>query len=191
MTISFKIKETIAELFAQLKESKHLFDFLDKGDHYQIHDQDFWSYATWTMLEDGSVKIVTAMSDFTYHIVDLPTGGAQVVYEGAYKGLLEQFLLPQMTPEFTAIDTVRTSTGEFVTLACYQAIKGGHRKIRYEGYVSDAEKHRDMSQHELGDVVWSIYKHKEDPKKTLVIFKDGSHYVFSWEYQPRRQKVDI
>jgi hypothetical protein len=127
-------------------------------------------------MPDDRIKIHTAWSGFKYHITSLPEGGSKVVYKGAYKGLMQQSLFPRMTTVFTGIDTVKTSTGKYMTLACYQAEKGGHCRIRYEGYITDAQKHCKKHVTEIADekTAWSFAREKEDETKCFVKFKDGS-----------------
>lgn len=190
MTITFKIKETIAKLIAGCEAYEH-YDFIKLSDDslkkgWIISDQDFDSTALVELMEDGSIKIETAMSGFIYHIMDLPTGGAQVVYEGAYRGLLEQFLLPKMTPKFSAIDTVRTSAGKYMTLACYQAEKGGHYRIKYEGIIPDYKRFQDMPVQEIIDKgLYYSYGPYSD-SEVRIKMKDGSLMIRDGVYEELR-----
>ncbi len=200
MTITFKITETVAQLIEQMKAEVMAYDWIttSRPTVFGLSDQDFDSVAYVEIMPDESIIIQTAMSGFTYHITTLATGGSKVIYEGAYKGLLEQCLLPRMTAEFTAIDTVKTSTGKYMTLACYQAEKGGHSQIRYAKYVTDAEKHGEKHVTEIADdkLAWSFSTDTKDKTKCFVKFRDGSFASVEGSFEdyldhrgsPRRRK---
>jgi hypothetical protein len=178
MTITFKIEETVAQLIEQMKAEVMAYDFIitSRPGVFGLSDKDFDSVAYLEVMPDDSIQIETAWSGFKYYIITLPEGGSKVIYDGAYKGLMEQCLFPRMTTVFTSIDTVKTSKGQYMTLACYQAEKGGHCRIRYEGYVTDSEKHSDKHVTEIAEqkLAWSFGTNRKNEKKCLVKFPDGS-----------------
>jgi hypothetical protein len=205
MTITFKIEETVSELLYQMKAEQFAYDWIETSIPevlFGLSDKDFHSIAHVDIMPDDSIKIHTAWSGFKYHITSLPEGGSKVVYKGAYKGLMQQSLFPRMTTVFTGIDTVKTSTGKYMTLACYQAEKGGHCRIRYEGYITDAQKHCKKHVTEIADqkVAWSFAKDREGETKCFVKFKDGSFasvegsfedYLDHRESTQRRKRTEV
>lgn len=122
MTIFFKIGETASEIITNMKKLAKESQFingmafetsLDYPNTLWIVDENFGNIsggsATVIITGDNSFKIDTALSGFTYHFT-----GNEVTYKGAYRGFLQQSLLPSFTPIITGEEQVVTSLSKGV-----------------------------------------------------------------------------
>ncbi|MDH6343416.1 hypothetical protein M2480_002996 [Parabacteroides sp. PFB2-12] len=106
MRIRFEIREELADIVAEILESeKWHAQVLEEGDSFKrvsIKDPHFDSKANVEIWRE-EIHIRTAWSNYTYRIFK----EGRVVwceYIGAYRGLLEQTLLPQLTPKENILD---------------------------------------------------------------------------------------
>lgn len=136
MRIQFIIKESLSEIVDQLSNS------------------DFWSSEIVTVPDKKIIKIKdlaynleataevhphdivlhTAWSNFTYRVFQ---SGPKVVceYDGAFRGLLEQKLLPRITPvgnilDYQVLESSLYKNGEKKTLREYARDNAQQRKLR-------------------------------------------------------------
>lgn len=108
MKIQFEIKEKLPEIIAEILNSEKWQTALhEKAPGLQrvtIKDPHFNSKASIDIWEK-EIHIRTAWSNYTYRIVD--KGDITVCeYIGAYRGLLEQTLLPKITPRMNILDSL-------------------------------------------------------------------------------------
>lgn len=134
MEITFKIQETLKNILNEVQYSN---DYWVSQNHskpqhgynsLELADLDFDSWATvnfWGEYYEGlgftnikTIQITTAWSGFSYEIEEYE-GGTYVKYEGAYKGLLEQALLPTLTPVDVLSAQVKSSISPAKTLKEY------------------------------------------------------------------------
>ena len=96
--ITFKITETIEEILNEMKTSSH-WTFIEQSENvFELKDNDFDSWAKVSYFPlTKSIFIDTAWSNYSYQISEY-NSICHVYYEGAYNGLLEQWLLPTLTP---------------------------------------------------------------------------------------------
>lgn len=123
MTINFKISESLEQIIEQISNDlpgKWESANQDNGQIWLV-DENFSSWAECTIWPSNSgLSIVTAWSQFEYEITPLQDeDGCNVKYVGAYRALLEQNLLPHMTPEFTGYEEVFSSLKPIVLLKEY------------------------------------------------------------------------
>lgn len=122
MKISFKIKETIPDLIADLKagDGKHwnLEPFQSEVEGYEfirIVDMDFPGSAALFGCEltehSNAAVLKTAWSDYSYEFFESKDILTTCTYIGAYRGLLEQWLLPKITPVNIWDEYVESSLG--------------------------------------------------------------------------------
>ena len=107
MKIRFEIKEQMPDIIANIMHSgKWQTNVLEDGERLKrvtIKDPDYDSEA-YIEIWPNEIHIRTAWSNFTYRIF---TWGDTVLceYIGAYRGLLEQKLLPKLTPKISILDS--------------------------------------------------------------------------------------
>jgi hypothetical protein len=106
--VIFRIKETIGEMVERVKTSNR--DYVAEAAsldgygygclyHGVLQDPSFDSSASVEVWDIGArhIDIKTAWSGFSYTITESREGGCEVEYRGAWKGLMAQNLLPEMT----------------------------------------------------------------------------------------------
>lgn len=107
MRIQFEIKERLPQVIEEILHSENWVTEVRENIHgrmtVQIRDVDFGSAATIEIYEK-EILISTAWSRYHYRIYAL---GSTVVceYVGAYRGLLEQKLLPTITPKENLLES--------------------------------------------------------------------------------------
>ena len=112
MKIQFEIKERLTDLLDQLLHSKFWItevEELEKGKKLiKIHD---FTYPLEAIAEvtDTEIFLRTAWSKYTYRLYEVDNV-CWCEYNGAYRGLLEQKLLPVITPKENLLDQPVTSS---------------------------------------------------------------------------------
>ena len=121
MKITFKISESFEQIIYQITHDYPTVWESIKKENGEIflYDENYDSYAICNIWpENLGITINTAFSNFQYDITPNPDG-CEVVYIGAYRGLLEQFLIPTMTPEFEGVELVESSLELSIQLEKY------------------------------------------------------------------------
>lgn len=107
MRIQFEIKEKLPEIVEEILNSpRWVTDVKEKIDGrtiVTIRDQEYGSEATIEIYEK-EIDIQTAWSKYTYRIFAIQDD-IWCEYNGAYRGLLEQVLLPTITPKESLLDS--------------------------------------------------------------------------------------
>lgn len=158
MRIQFEIKETLAGIIDQLLHSDFWITEVEEVSSNKriIRIRDF-AYPQEAVAEvtDNEIVFHTAWSNFTYHIYEID-GTCWCEYSGAYRGLLEQKLLPILTPKETFLDQPVSSSllGENI-----------HKPLRE--YAMDNLKLKKFRQQMFGDIGFSVNDH---PKKVYDAF---------------------
>lgn len=100
MEIIFEIKENLEQIKRNMKSQNPIWDWKEvSANKGRLCDAgtEFPSSAATVTYDDDYIHIITDLSNFEYEI--FPLGFHTFVkYEGAYMGLLEQNLLPTLTP---------------------------------------------------------------------------------------------
>lgn len=108
MKIQFEIKEKLPDIVAEIMHSNKwqtkVLEKMQGLERVTIKDPNYDSEAS-IEIWDHEIHIRTAWSNYTYRIF---TRGDAVwcEYIGAYRGLLEQTLLPVLTPKMNILDSV-------------------------------------------------------------------------------------
>lgn len=108
MKIQFEIKEKLPDIVAEIMHSNKwqtkVLEKMQGLERVTIKDPNYDSEASIEIWEH-EIHIRTAWSNYTYRIF---TRGDAVwcEYIGAYRGLLEQTLLPVLTPKMNILDSV-------------------------------------------------------------------------------------
>lgn len=115
MRIQFEIKEKLSDLIAEILHSDKwqtlVKDEKNELKRLTIKDPYFDSEASVDIWEE-EVHITTAWSNYTYRIY--PCGeSVWCEYIGAYRGLLEQNLLPTITPKDNILDSAVLNSSLF------------------------------------------------------------------------------
>ena len=107
MRIKFEIKENLSEIIEEIMHSPHWItdvkEELNGRTTVVIRDQEYSSEAT-IEIYATEVSIKTAWSNYDYRI-SVIHGVVWCEYNGAYRGLLEQVLLPTLTPKENLLDS--------------------------------------------------------------------------------------
>ncbi len=107
MRIQFEIKEKLPEIIEEIMHSSRWDTFvkekIDGRTTVIIRDKEYDSEATIEIYEK-ELDIKTAWSQYTYRIF-ITQNIVWCEYNGAYRGLLEQALLPTITPKESLLDT--------------------------------------------------------------------------------------
>lgn len=112
MKIQFEVKEKLPEIIAEIKKSDKwqtkVVEKMHGLERVTIKDPNYDSEACIEIWEH-EIHIRTAWSDYSYRIF---TRGSVVwcEYIGAYRGLLEQTLLPTLTPRVNILDSIVTES---------------------------------------------------------------------------------
>lgn len=108
MKIQFEIKETLPEIIAEIMNSdKWQTKILENKyglERVTIKDPNYESEAHIEIWQH-EIHIRTAWSDYTYRI-SRHGNSVWCEYIGAYRGLLEQKLLPSLTPKMNILDSI-------------------------------------------------------------------------------------
>ena len=112
MKIQFEIKETLAGILDQLLHSDfwitEVEEIDDKRKRIKIRDFAYPQEAT-AEVSENEILLKTAWSKYTYRLYEV-NHVCWCEYTGAYRGLLEQKLLPIITPKENLLDQpVRSS----------------------------------------------------------------------------------
>lgn len=106
MRIQFEIKEKLHDIISEILHSDkwHTMVKEDKEDLKRIilKDRHFESEAS-VEIWKNEIHLKTAWSNYTYRIYQ-HVGSVWCEYVGAYRGLLEQSLLPRITPKENLLD---------------------------------------------------------------------------------------
>lgn len=142
MKIQFTIRESLSDIVEQLSNS----DFwatsiqcLPGKKIIKIKDLAYDLEATAEVMAK-EIIIHTAWSNFTYRIFQ-NDGKVCCEYEGAFRGLLEQKLLPHLTPvgnmlDYEVLESSLYKPGERKTLREYARDNERQRKLREQGKTS-------------------------------------------------------
>lgn len=107
MRIQFEIKETLPKIIEEIMNSPRwitsVLEELDGRTIVVIRDQEYGSEAT-IEIYAKEVTIKTAWSKYTYRIF-VTQDVVWCEYNGAYRGLLEQVLLPTITPKESLLNS--------------------------------------------------------------------------------------
>lgn len=107
MRIQFEIKEKLPEIIKEILHSEkwtsHVKEDISGRTLVVISDRIYGSEAT-VEIYASEVLIKTAWSKYTYRLFVLENN-VWCEYEGAYRGLLEQQLLPTITPKESLLDS--------------------------------------------------------------------------------------
>lgn len=131
MRIQFEIKESLSEIIDEILNSKRWFTVIKEDilgrKLVLIRDQNFDSEAS-IEIYAREIDIKTAWSNYTYRLFVM---GDHVwcEYNGAYRGLLEQKLLPTITPKEGLLDS------DVLDSSLY-----GHEKRKLREYAEDNVK---------------------------------------------------
>lgn len=112
MRIQFEIKEKLPDIVAEIKHSDKwqtkVKEVMQGLERLTIKDPNFDSEAC-IDIWGHEIHIRTAWSNYTYRLY--PQGDAVwCEYIGAYRGLLEQTLLPKITPKMSILDSEVTES---------------------------------------------------------------------------------
>lgn len=112
MRIQFEIKEKLPQIIEEIMHSPKwqtsVKEELDGRTTVVIRDQAYGSEAT-IEIYSTSLAIKTAWSKYSYRIF-VTNDIVWCEYEGAYRGLLEQVLLPTITPKESLLDSEVTES---------------------------------------------------------------------------------
>ncbi len=112
MRIQFEIKEKLTEIIEEImhsqKWSTSIKEEIDGRTTVVIRDMDYGSEAT-IEIYAKEIDIKTAWSKYTYRIF-VTNDIAWCEYNGAYRGLLEQVLLPTITPRESLLESEVTES---------------------------------------------------------------------------------
>lgn len=107
MRIKFEIKEKLSEIIEEIMNSPKWItsvkEELNGRTTVTIRDQEYGSEAT-VEIYTTEIGIKTAWSNYTYRIFTIHND-VWCEYDGAYRGLLEQILLPTLTPKENLLDS--------------------------------------------------------------------------------------
>lgn len=107
MRIQFEIKENLSEIINEILNSERWITVVKEDisgrKSVVIRDQNFDSEAS-VEIYDREISIKTAWSSYTYRLFVLGNN-VWCEYNGAYRGLLEQKLLPTITPKESLLNS--------------------------------------------------------------------------------------
>lgn len=137
MRIQFFIRESLNDVVDQLSNS----DFwssdikcIENKKIIKIRDLAYDLEATAEVMPD-KIVIHTAWSNFTYRIFVTPDSKVCCEYIGAFRGLLDQKLLPHLTPvgnllDYEVLESSLYKSGEHKTLREYARDNARQRRLR-------------------------------------------------------------
>ena len=112
MRIQFEIKEKLPEIIEEIMHSEKwktsVKEEISGRTTVVIRDQAYGSEATIEIYAQ-SIEIKTAWSKYSYRIF-VANGHVWCEYDGAYRGLLEQVLLPTITPKESLLESEVTES---------------------------------------------------------------------------------
>ncbi len=150
MNISFFVEESFEQIFNQIRQDNNIWKSVREEDGYDViywlFDTDYpdcrakvtvWNEAQSTTTRAMSIQ--TAWSNYGYEI---GTWGdpetCMVSYTGAYRGLLEQVLLPRLTPIDLLKSHVASSLGDWMRLEDYAVMQDKLHKFKQENELTHA-----------------------------------------------------
>lgn len=131
MKFTFEVKETLLQIVEECKNSNSELEwvYVEHEGKFYLKDPNFYSSCEGEWLTPNKLKFTTAWSGFTY-IVEEVNEVTFVTYEGAYLGLLQQALMPLLTPLFKGNENVESSYGNMpLVLYCKRQEKERRLKI--------------------------------------------------------------
>ena len=138
MKITFKIQESLQQIIDEITNpSEHWETVVFDDGTIGLKDPSFYNHAV-CKIDSGVVEIITAWSGFIYRIYETD-GETYCQYEGAYRALLMQNLLPTITPLFTGYERVESSLKLIPILNEYIDIQGDFADWR--------KKHKSLQTH--------------------------------------------
>lgn len=153
MRIQFEIKEKLSDIIEEILHSDkwHTLVKEEKLDLMRVTIKDpYFNVEATVDIWGSELHITTAMSNYTYRIFPKE----EVVwceYIGAYRGLLEQRLLPSITPKHNILDSeVLNSTllgKESDTLRAYSAENLKLKNFRRDNFKEGEEHFTSSSDH--------------------------------------------
>lgn len=159
MRIQFEIQETLAGILDQLLHSDFWITEVEEVSSNKkiIRIRDF-AYPQEAVAEvtDKEIILHTAWSKYTYRLYEVD-GTCWCEYIGAYRGLLEQKLLPILTPKENFLDQPVSSS----------SILGVNMRKPLREYAMDNLKLKKFRQQTFGDIGFSVNDH---PKKVYDAF---------------------
>lgn len=112
MRIQFEIKEKLPEIIEEIMHSEKwqtsIKEEISGRTTVMIRDQEYGSEAIIEIYAQ-EIDIKTAWSKYTYRLF-VTNGIVWCEYNGAYRGLLEQVLLPTITPKESLLDSEVTES---------------------------------------------------------------------------------
>lgn len=157
MKIQFEIKETLAGILDQLLHSDfwitEVEEIDDKRKLIKIRDFAYPQEAT-AEVSENEILLKTAWSKYTYRLYEV-NHVCWCEYTGAYRGLLEQKLLPIITPKENLLDQPVSSS----------LLDDMHKPLRE--YAMDNLKLKKFRQQTFGDICFSTNDH---PKRVYDAF---------------------
>lgn len=136
MRIQFTIKESLSEIIDQLSNSDFWSsEIVSTPDKKIIKIKDLaYNLEATAEVHPHDIVLHTAWSNFTYRVFQ---SGPKVVceYDGAFRGLLEQNLLPHITPvgnilDYPVLESSLYKNGEKKTLREYARDNAMQRQLR-------------------------------------------------------------
>ncbi len=148
MRIQFEIREQLSDIIAEILNSDkwhaHVDEERDTLKRITIKDPYFESKASIEIWQN-EIHIRTAWSNYTYRIFE-KNGAVWCEYIGAYRGLLEQTLLPRLTPKENFLDAEVTNSslfeGEKETLMRYSK-----ENVKQKHSRQEKEKKQNLADH--------------------------------------------
>lgn len=150
MRIQFEIKESLVDILDQLTHSDFWATEIkeDESGKKIIKIKDLaYNLEAVAEVKDNEILIKTALSKYTYRICEI-NGESWCEYVGAYRGLLEQKLLPVITPKENLLECEVLDS----------SLLGGKQKTLRE-YAEDNLKLKRFRQQNFGDVRFSKADH--------------------------------
>ncbi len=127
MKILFEIKENIETILQDCKNEKY-WDLFPTNEGFNLMDKYFDS---WTDVHESKneLKFTTAFSQHKYTVTAIGKN-TWCLYEGPFRGLLQQALMPKLTPKYNLENTlIVSSTHGVITLGNYLKERGLTLKI--------------------------------------------------------------
>lgn len=150
MRIQFEIKESLTNILEQLSHSDFWATEIKEEESGKkvIKIKDLvYNLEAVAEVVDNEIFIKTALSKYTYRIYET-RGVCWCEYVGAYRGLLEQKLLPMITPRESLLECEVLDS----------SILGGKQKTLRE-YAEDNLKLKKFREQNFGDVGFSKADH--------------------------------
>lgn len=180
MKILFEIKESLASILDQLLHSDfwitEVEEVNDDKKIVTIRDFAYPQEAVAEVTKEG-ILLKTAWSKYTYRLFE-KNGSCWCEYIGAYRGLLEQKLLPVITPKENLLDQEVSSS-----------LFGNTQKTLRE-YAMDNLKLKRFRQQTFGDIGFSTSDH---PKQVYDAFikEDYIPDEKKWEKKEKVEKWQV